>query len=123
MLGKSAFPEGHPQYIGIYNGEVGDPYVRNTVEESDCLLMLGAFMTDINLGLFTAHLDPAHTVCATSEHILIKHHEYTDVLFEDFHHRIGGKPGSAPPRSLSDYADETTCCAFNRQGFYEWPAP
>ena len=84
MLGKSVFPEGHPQYIGVYNGEVGDPYVRNTVEESDCLLMFGAFMTDINLGLFTAHLDPAHTVYATSEHILIKHHEYTDVLFEDF---------------------------------------
>ncbi len=41
MLGKSVFPESHPQYIGIYNGEAGDPYVRSTVEESDCLLMLG----------------------------------------------------------------------------------
>ncbi|MGK7875157.1 MAG: alpha-keto acid decarboxylase family protein [Xenococcaceae cyanobacterium] len=84
MLGKSVFPEGHPQYIGIYNGEAGDPYVRNVVEESDCLLMLGAFMTDINLGMFTAHLDPARTVYATSERIAIKHHEYPNVLFEDF---------------------------------------
>ena len=84
MLGKSVFPEGHPQYIGIYNGEAGDPYVRNLVESSDCLLMLGVFMTDINLGMFTAHLDPAHTVSATSERIAIKHHEYNNVLFEDF---------------------------------------
>lgn len=84
MLGKSVFPEGHPQYIGIYNGEAGDPYVRNVVEESDCLLMLGVFMSDINLGMFTAHLDPARTVYATSERIAIKHHEYTNVLFEDF---------------------------------------
>ena len=84
MLGKSVFPEEHSQYIGIYNGEVGDPYVRNVVEESDCLLMLGTFMTDINLGLFSAHLDPTRTVYATSERITIKHHEYPNVRFEDF---------------------------------------
>ena len=83
MLGKSVFPEGHPQYIGIYNGEVGNSYVRNVVEESDCLLMLGAFMTDFNLGLFSAHLEMARTVYATSENIAIKHHEYSKVLFED----------------------------------------
>lgn len=84
MLGKSAFPEGHPQYVGIYNGEAGDPRVRDIVEQSDCLLMLGVFMTDINLGLFTAHLDPSRTVYATSERIVIRHHEYTNVLFEHF---------------------------------------
>ena len=84
MLGKSVFPEGHPQYIGIYNGDAGDPYVRNLVEESDCLLMLGVFMTDINLGMFTAHFNQAHTIYATSEHLAIKHHEYPNVLFEDF---------------------------------------
>ncbi|MDJ0650335.1 MAG: thiamine pyrophosphate-binding protein [Xenococcaceae cyanobacterium MO_188.B19] len=84
MLGKSVFPEGHPQYIGIYNGEAGDRYVQNMVEESDCLLMLGVFMTDINLGMFTAHLDPGRTVYATSERIAIKHHEYRNLRFEDF---------------------------------------
>jgi indolepyruvate decarboxylase len=47
LLGKSVFPERHPQYIGIYNGEAGDPAVRDVVEASDCLLMLGVFMTDI----------------------------------------------------------------------------
>ncbi|MDJ0736611.1 MAG: thiamine pyrophosphate-binding protein [Nostocaceae cyanobacterium] len=84
VLGKSVFPEAHPQYIGIYNGEAGEPYVRNTVEESDCLLMLGVFMTDLNLGMFTAHLNPGRTVYATSERITIKHHEYSQIRFEDF---------------------------------------
>nr|MDJ0575557.1 thiamine pyrophosphate-binding protein [Xenococcaceae cyanobacterium MO_234.B1] len=84
VLGKSAFPEGHPQYIGIYNGEAGDSYVRDVVEGADCLLMLGTFMTDLNLGMFTAHLNPARTVYATSERIAIKHHEYPNVLFKDF---------------------------------------
>lgn len=84
LLGKSVFPEGHPQYIGIYNGEAGDPRVRQIVEESDCLLMLGVYMSDINMGMFTAHLDPARSVYATSERIAIKYHDYHDVLFEDF---------------------------------------
>ena len=89
MLGKSFFPEGHPQYIGIYNGEAGDPYIRNVVEESDCLLMLGTFMTDINLGMFTAHLNPIRTIYATSEHIAIKHHQYDNVVFKDFIDALG----------------------------------
>ncbi|HEY5866836.1 MAG TPA: thiamine pyrophosphate-binding protein [Candidatus Tectomicrobia bacterium] len=84
VLGKSVFPEGHAQYIGIYNGEVGDLHVRDIVEASDCLLMLGVFMTDLNLGMFTAHLDPRRTVYASSERIAIKHHEYSHVRFEDF---------------------------------------
>ncbi len=83
LLGKSVFPEAHPQYIGIYNGEAGDPYVRNTVEESDCLLMLGVFMTDLNLGMFTSHLNPSYAIYATSERLAIKHHEYPHIRFED----------------------------------------
>ncbi|BAY11740.1 alpha-keto acid decarboxylase family protein [Calothrix sp. NIES-2098] len=101
MLGKSVFPEGHPQYIGIYNGEAGDPYVKNTVEESDCLLMLGVFMTDINLGMFTAHLNPSRTVYATSERIGIKHHEYPNVRFEDFINALSSST-ALPHWQLSD---------------------
>lgn len=41
LLGKSAFPDKHPQYVGIYNGEPKDEGVRELVEQSDCLLMLG----------------------------------------------------------------------------------
>ena len=84
MLGKSVFPETHPQYLGIYNGEAGDKNINKIVEESDCLLMLGVFMTDINLGMFSAHINQKHTISATSERIAIKHHEYQNILFTDF---------------------------------------
>jgi TPP-dependent 2-oxoacid decarboxylase len=99
MLGKSVFPEAHPQYIGVYNGEAGDPYVTNTVEESDCLLMLGVFMSDINLGMFTAHLDPNRSVDVTSERIAIKYHEYPNIRFEDFLNSLSNSlelPQTAP---------------------------
>jgi indolepyruvate decarboxylase len=100
MLGKSVFPESHPQYIGIYNGEAGDIHVQQILEESDCVLMLGVFMSDINLGMFTTHLHPNRTVYATSERIAIKHHEYPNVRFEDFINALSSSP-DLPDRQLS----------------------
>lgn len=84
MLGKSAFPEDHPLYMGVYTGAVGDPHVKEVVESSDCLIMLGTFLSDLNLGMFTAHLNPSTAILATSEDISIRHHHYHDVCLEDF---------------------------------------
>ncbi len=83
-LDKSAFPERHPQYIGVYDGAIGNPDVRRTVEGSDCLLMLGTFLSDMNLGIYTAHLDTNRTIYATAEQIQIKHHQYSNVGFRTF---------------------------------------
>ena len=48
------------------------------------MLMLGCFMTDINLGIFTAKLDPWRCIYATSEDLRIRHHHYHDVRLDDF---------------------------------------
>lgn len=84
VLGKSVIGEQHPLYLGIYEGAMGREEVRQYVEGSDCLIMLGAFMTDINLGIYTAHLDPARSIYATSERLSIRYHTYEDVRFRDF---------------------------------------
>ena len=64
ILGKSVIGEQHPLYLGIYEGAMGREEVRAYVEESDCVIMLGAFMTDINLGIFTARLDQGKAIYA-----------------------------------------------------------
>jgi len=84
LLGKSVIRENHPQYLGIYEGAMGSEDVRKAVESADCVLTLGAFMTDINLGIYTARLDIAKTISATSERIAIKHHSFDDVTLKDF---------------------------------------
>jgi len=84
VLGKSVIGEQHPLYLGIYEGAMGRENVRQYVESSDCVLMLGAFMTDINLGIYTAHLDPARSIYATSEKLSIRYHTYEEVRFKDF---------------------------------------
>src|SRR5437762_5468062 len=82
--------EQHPCYLGIYEGAMGRDDVRRYVEESDCLIMLGAFMTDINLGVYTARLDPGRSISATSERLSIGYHYYEDVRFKDFMRALPG---------------------------------
>ena len=84
ILGKSIIAESHPRYMGVYEGAMGPEAVRRYVEGSDCVLMLGFFMTDINLGVFTAQLDLARAICATSEKLSIRYHNFEGVRLQDF---------------------------------------
>jgi indolepyruvate decarboxylase len=84
ILGKSVISEGHPLFVGVYEGAMGREEVTRCVEEADCLLMLGCFLTDINLGIFTAKLEPSRCIDATSEDLRIRHHHYSDVRLDDF---------------------------------------
>lgn len=84
LLGKSVVSEKHPLYLGIYEGAMCREPVRRFVEESDCLIVLGTMMTDIDMGIFTARLDPGKCVLVTSDSLQIRHHHYHDVLLADF---------------------------------------
>ena len=84
ILGKSVVSELHPNYLGIYEGAMGRDDVATAVEGSDCLLMLGTFLTDVNLGIFTARIDPARAIEATSEKVQISRHRYDGVPFDGF---------------------------------------
>lgn len=67
FLGKSAVDETDPRYLGVYSGAVGDEAVREYVESSDCLLLLGVLLTDVNLGGNTAVLDPERMISLSAE--------------------------------------------------------
>jgi len=84
ILSKSVIVENHPQYLGVYEGAMGREEVREYVESSDCLILLGVFMSDVNLGIFTAHLDQGKSISVTSEKVSIQYHTYEGVEMEDF---------------------------------------
>ncbi len=90
MLGKSVIGERHPLYIGLYEGGLGDQRVTEFVESSDLLLLLGTFLTDINLGVYTANLDPLKCVYATSEQLRVSHHHFHNVDLKEFLCGISG---------------------------------
>ena len=89
LLGKSVMPEAHPLYLGIYGGGMSRDEVSMLVETSDCVIILGAFMTDVNLGIYTAKLERSHCLYATSDRIAVGYSTYEDVTFGDFMDGLG----------------------------------
>jgi indolepyruvate decarboxylase len=85
LLSKSAVPENHPLYIGVYGGAMSsDEHVRKYVESADLVLMLGTFITDMSMGFYTAELDRRRTVLATTERVSVQYHRYDSIHFRDF---------------------------------------
>lgn len=106
ILGKSVVDESHPLYCGIYEGAMGREEVTQFVEESDCVLLLGAFMTDINLGIYTAQLEVRQCIYATSEQLQISYHHFPQIPLAEFLDRLikaNPQPAFRPiPENLTD---------------------
>ena len=84
ILSKSVISEDHPSYLGLYEGAMGYEWVREYVESSDCLILLGAFMTDIDFGISATPVDPKNIINVTSEKLTIRHHNFDDVGLKAF---------------------------------------
>lgn len=100
LLGKSVIRETHPLYVGLYEGAMGRKEVTEFVEASDCVILLGTFMTDLNLGIYTANLDPSKCIYATSEQLRIRHHHYHGVQLGDFVTELTRRKPAPPPREI-----------------------
>lgn len=109
LQSKSVISELHPLYLGLYEGAVGQDYIREYVESCDCLILLGTFMTDVNLGIFTAQLDQAKMIYVTSEKTSICYHTYEDIRLQDFIHGLiiadlrKGKTGDIPHQNVQPF--------------------
>jgi TPP-dependent 2-oxoacid decarboxylase len=83
LLGKTVISENHAQAIGVYEGSASRQEVRDIVENADVLLCLGAWMSDINLGIYTGRLDGRHMILANSGRLKISQHVYEQVWIGD----------------------------------------
>lgn len=86
IIGKSLIDESHPQYLGVYAGKIGQDNIREYVEKSDCIIMLGTLMADMIMG--ASEIDKSKVIFATSESLCIKHHNYKNVSLKDFIERL-----------------------------------
>ncbi|MFL6395575.1 MAG: alpha-keto acid decarboxylase family protein [Nitrososphaeraceae archaeon] len=84
VLSKSVISEDHPLYLGVYEGAMGHESVREYVESSDCLILIGALMTDINFGITPTPIEPSKSIYVTTEKLSVKHHNYENILLQDF---------------------------------------
>lgn len=84
IMGKSVFPESDPSYLGVYGGALSLLSVQDYVESSDCMLLLGAMMTDINLGVYTASINRRTSIYLAKDRVSVGLHAYDGVRMEDF---------------------------------------
>lgn len=83
-LSKSVLNEDHPSYLGVYEGAIGHTDVRKYVESSDCIILLGTFITDIDFGNSPTPIDQGRTINSTSQRLVIKHHVYENISTREF---------------------------------------
>lgn len=88
LLSKSIISETDPLFIGVYSGSLSDKEVQQYVERSDCLIMLGAFITDVFLGMNTAKINRKNTILATTEKARIGYRTYENVVFKELLERL-----------------------------------
>lgn len=85
LLGKSVIREDHPLFVGVYGALTAHDEVQKFVNETDCLVILGSILTDLeDLGKDSPLVRSGRTIHATADAITIKHHRYEGVRFEDF---------------------------------------
>jgi len=84
VLSKSVINEDHPSFLGVYEGAMGYESVREYVESSDCLILLGALMTDINFAISSTPIEQSRSIYVTSEKLSIKHHNLENIFLHDF---------------------------------------
>ncbi len=102
FMDKTALDETLPAYIGLYDGRIMNPEVRDFVEDCDCVLNLGALWSDFNTGAFTAKIDPTRMIAVMQHEVRVGHATFRDVemrdVMEGLAKAVSPRIGAAGPR-------------------------
>ena len=93
FMDKTALDETHPQYIGMYDGRIVNPDIREFIEGCDCVLNLGALWSDLNTGAFTANIDPARMIAVMHHHVRVGRAIFPCIEMRDALVALAGKVG------------------------------
>ncbi len=106
FMGKAVFPEHHPNFIGTYMGAAGHPYTRQMVEESDCLLMLGVWLTDTETGRFTSLITRGTLIQVLADEVVISRHRYRRIGLAEILMALLDSSEIKPREFRNDYRPE-----------------
>ena len=86
LLSKSVINEHHPLFAGVYAGaNSSQSQVREMVDNSDCLLVLGEVITEATVGYRPSKAFwKRDMVTATVGELTVRNHTYPNVSFHDF---------------------------------------
>lgn len=81
---KSFFPEDHPQFAGIYWGEISSPGAREIVDWSDGIVSIGAIFNDYSTVGWTAMPSGPNLLTADPERVHLAGHDFGCIHLRDF---------------------------------------
>src|ERR1700751_960735 len=77
FMDKSVLDEGPPHYVGMYDGKLMNEEVRAFVEGCECVIGIGAMLTDFNTGAFTARIDRSKSINIMHDSVRVGNAVYT----------------------------------------------
>ena len=80
---KSFFPEDHPQFAGIYWGEVSTDQAREIVDWSDAVICIGTIFNDYSTAGWTA-MPSGNILTAENDRVYLDGHHFAEVRLRDF---------------------------------------
>jgi pyruvate decarboxylase len=81
---KSYFPETHPQFVGVYWGEVSTPGAREIVDWSDGIICLGTVFNDYSTVGWTAVPNAQNTLEVDFDRVQMPGHSFSGIHLRDF---------------------------------------
>jgi TPP-dependent 2-oxoacid decarboxylase len=96
LLGKSSVDESAPGYYGVYQGGLSRPEVRDLVDQSDALLILGGWLADSSTGGFSHGGDVEDVVSANVGRVRFGKRVFEPVALDAF---IDALTDALPERS------------------------
>ena len=81
---KSFFPENHPQFVGIYWGEISSPGAREIVDWSDAVLCVGTIFNDYSTLGWTAMPSGPAVLTADTTSVQMAGHHFSGIHLRDF---------------------------------------
>jgi indolepyruvate decarboxylase len=100
FLGRGVFPTRHRQFVGTYLGAASPAGLREIVEGSDCLLLLGELISETSLGVPAHRLDERRLIICVARDVFVAHHRYQNTPLQMVVSRLIASP-ALPPRPFA----------------------
>ncbi|MGD1835386.1 MAG: alpha-keto acid decarboxylase family protein [Nitrososphaeraceae archaeon] len=84
LLSKSVISEDNVNYLGVYSGNLSQEHVQKYVESSDCIILIGVFLTNVSFGITAHPIDQSRSIYIAMDDISVRFHKYANIRFEDF---------------------------------------
>ncbi|MEO8603356.1 MAG: thiamine pyrophosphate-binding protein [bacterium] len=91
-LSKGAIPMDHPQFMGVFIGEISPPAIRRRVARADVVVNLGTLLTDMDWMARKPTMRRERSVWAVDDRVDVSFHSYNQVTLRDFLQALLAQP-------------------------------